>query len=114
MNDEFWKALDKLVNESEIIIDRPKGTAHPRYPEFIYKIDYGYLKNTSSMDKGGIDIWVGTDKEQKNDAIICTVDIIKRDSENKILIGCTESEKETIYQIHNETDFMKGILIRRE
>lgn len=35
------------------MIDRPKGSAHPRYPEFIYKVDYGYLKNTSSIDDAG-------------------------------------------------------------
>lgn len=28
-NIEFWNALDNLVANSEIIIDRPKGTAHP-------------------------------------------------------------------------------------
>lgn len=49
-NSEFWESLDKLVASSEIVIDRPKGTSHPNYPEFIYRIDYGYLKDTSSMD----------------------------------------------------------------
>ncbi len=110
---EFWKALDSLVEKSEVVIDRPKGTAHPRYPDFIYEVDYGYLKNTSSMDGGGIDVWKGTDKEQKIDAIVCTVDLTKRDSEIKILIGCTEEEKEKIYNTHNNSSSMKGILIRR-
>ena len=43
-NEDFWKALDELVNSSEIVIDRPRGSAHPRFPNFIYKVDYGYLK----------------------------------------------------------------------
>ena len=111
-NEGFWKALDELVNHSEIMIDRPKGTAHPRYPDFIYKVDYGYLKDTSSMDGGGIDVWVGSG-EKKIDAILCIVDLVKRDSEIKILIGCTEEEKKIGYETHNETAFMKGILIRR-
>ena len=46
-NSEFWNALDELVANSEIVIDRPKGTAHPKYPNFIYRLDYGYLKDTS-------------------------------------------------------------------
>lgn len=112
-NAEFWNSLDKLINHSEIVIDRPKGTAHPRYPDFIYEVDYGYLKDTSSMDGGGIDVWRGTDSEQKIDAIICTIDLTKRDSEIKILIGCTEDEKEKIFHIHNDSENMKGILIRR-
>lgn len=111
-NSDFWIALDKLVCNSEIVIDRPKGTAHPKFPDFIYHVDYGYLKNTSSMDGAGIDVWVGSGGKQI-DAIICIVDLLKKDSEIKILIGCTEEEKNIIYKTHNETQYMKGILIRR-
>ena len=116
MNDnniDFWIALDKLVENSEIVIDRPKGSSHPRFSQIIYKVDYGYLKNTSSMDGSGIDVWVGTMKDKKINAMICIVDLIKKDSEIKILIGCTEEEQEVIYRFHNESEFMKGILIKR-
>ena len=111
-NEGFWRALDELVSNSEIVIDRPKGSAHPRFPDFIYRVDYGYLKNTASMDGAGIDVWVGSD-DQKVDAVMCIVDLMKRDSEIKILIGCTEEEKLEVYNTHNETQYMKGILIRR-
>ena len=111
MNNEFWNALDELVKNSEIVIDRPQGNRHPKFPDFIYKVDYGYLKDTTSMDGGGIDVWVGTD-EKKIDAIMVIVDLMKKDSEIKILIGCTEEEKQIIYKTHNE-EYMKGILIRR-
>ncbi len=113
MNSEFWKALEELVASSEIIIDRPKGTAHPRFPGFVYHVDYGYLKNTKSMDGAGIDVWLGSDQRIQIDAIICTVDHMKRDSEIKILIGCTEEEKQLVYQTHNQSPYMKGLLIRR-
>lgn len=48
MNDEFWNAIDELVKNADIVIDRPKGTTHPRYSHFVYKVDYGYLKETTS------------------------------------------------------------------
>ena len=85
---------------------------HPKYPNFIYQVDYGYLKGTSSMDGSGIDVWVGSG-EKRIVAIMCTVDLMKKDSEIKILIGCTEEEMMKVYQTHNETQYMKGILIRR-
>ena len=91
-NEDFWNALDELVNTSEIVIDRPKGSAHPRFPSFIYRVDYGYLRDTTSMDGSGIDVWVGSGKKTV-DAVMCIVDLMKRDSEIKILIGCTEEEK---------------------
>ena len=111
-HEDFWNAIDELVNTSEIVIDRPKGSAHPRFPDFIYRVDYGYLKNTASVDGAEIDVWVGSG-DKKIDAIMCIVDLMKRDSEIKILIGCTEEEKMEVYRTHNETQFMKGILIRR-
>ena len=114
LNTGFWQALDRLVTESEITIDRPKGSAHPRYPDFIYPLDYGYLKGTASMDGGGIDVWRGSDLAERLDAVMCVVDLMKRDSEIKLLIGCTEEETEKVYAVHNETDFMRGVLIRRE
>jgi len=110
-NSDFWFALDKLVSESKIIIDRPKGSRHPKYPDYIYPLDYGYLENTTSMDGGGIDIWKGTDGDYI-DAIVCTVDILKKDSEIKILIGCTEEEKQLVLNVHNG-EYMEGIMIRR-
>lgn len=111
-NPAFWQALDELVRSSQIVIDRPRGSAHPRFPHLIYRVDYGYLKDTSSMDGSGIDVWVGTG-EKRLDAIICTVDLMKHDSEIKLLIGCTEEEKAIVYDTHNESEYMKGILIRR-
>jgi len=111
--DEFFEAIDRLVESSSVIIDRPKGTTHPRYPSLIYPVDYGYLADTSSMDDNGIDVYKGTNGNDI-DSIVCTVDLLKRDSEIKILIGCTEQEKELIMKIHNDSEFMKGILIRRK
>lgn len=111
-NDAFWSALDKLVSDSKIIIDRPKGSHHPKYSDFIYPVDYGYLENTSSMDSSGIDIWKGANGDNI-DAIICTVDLLKRDSEIKIIIGCNEEEKQFVLSTHNDSDYMKGIMIRR-
>lgn len=112
-NTDFWIALDKLLAESKIVIDRPKGSHHPRYPHIVYQIDYGYLENTSSMDGDGIDVWVGTSEQNTICAVMCIVDLMKKDSEIKILIGCTYEEMEVVYRFHNESEFMKGILIKR-
>lgn len=111
---KFWKALDRLVAESELVIDRPKGAQHPKYPEVIYEVDYGYLKGTSSMDGAGIDVWRGTNEAAKVDAVLLIVDLLKKDSEIKLLLGCTDEEKEVIYRFHNESQYMKGILINRK
>jgi GNAT superfamily N-acetyltransferase len=108
----FWTTIDKLIAESEIAIDQPKGTKHPHF-DSLYPLDYGYLKNTASMDGSGIDVWRGSLTDVGCDAIICTVDLLKRDSEIKLVIGCTEAEKEIAMRFHNDSDYMKGVIIRR-
>ena len=110
---DFWAALDQLIASSRLVIDRPKGSAHPRYPDMLYPIDYGYLADTTAMDGGGIDVWAGSDPARGLDAVMVTVDLVKRDAEIKLLIGCTEEEKQLVWQQHNDSETMKGILIRR-
>ena len=109
----FWTMLDELVRTSDIVIDRPRGTAHPRFPAMIYPLDYGYLAGTTAMDGGGIDLWRGTAPEKGLDALLVTVDAGKRDAEIKLLLGCTEAEKQTAYRVQNE-EGMHALLIRRE
>jgi len=114
MNRAFWESIDRLVGSCETVVDRPKGSAHPRYPQVIYPLDYGYLKGTSSMDGGGIDVWLGSKADRRTEAVICTVDLLKMDSEIKLLIGCTEEEIGLAERFHNESEYMKGLLIRRQ
>ena len=110
---DFWKAVDTLASSGKIVIDRPKGSTHPRFPNIKYEVDYGYIESTTSMDGGGIDVWRGSLADKQVNAIICTVDLMKKDSEIKLLIGCTEQEINTVYAFHNDNEFMKGFLIKR-
>jgi len=114
INKEFWIAVDTLISQSRIVIDRPKNSVHPRFPDCAYPVDYGFLSDTASMDGSGIDVWRGSAAKQVADAIICTVDLMKRDSEIKLLIGCTPYEKTQILAFHNDSEYMKGIIIERK
>ena len=50
MNQAYWKMLQEIADTHEIVIDRPKGSRHPRFHHIVYPLDYGYLQGTSSMD----------------------------------------------------------------
>ncbi len=108
----FWQALDTLVATSELVIDRPHGSPHPRYPPFHYPLDYGYLKGTHAGDGDGIDVWVGSLLEKKVTGVVFTIDLLKRDSEIKILLGCTWEEMQTITSIH-QNGMQSAMLIER-
>ncbi len=109
----FWAYLDSLLRSAELVIDRPKGSSHPRYPSLVYPLDYGYLKGVSGGDGNELDVWRGSCTEAGLDAVVCTVDVLKRDVEVKLLVGCTEKEKTTIWDFHNDGRYMGAILLRQ-
>lgn len=111
-NVTFWDSLQKLVDSRTIVIDRPKGSAHPRYPEYVYPFDYGYLNDTTASDGGGIDCWVGSLDTNDVTGIVTVIDPVKSDSEIKILLGCTETDMDTILACHQRGS-MDGLLIKK-
>jgi inorganic pyrophosphatase len=75
-------------------------------------LDYGYLQDTQAGDGSNIDVWIGSLSSSNVTAVICSVDLEKRDTEIKILLGCTSSEAQDILNIHN-IGFQSAILLVR-
>ena len=99
--ESFWLAADRLVASSQIVLDRPRGSPHPRYPEWVYPLDYGYLDQTRSNDGGGVDVWRGSLSDARVTGAVVTIDLVKRDAEIKLLVGCTSEETTVILAWHN-------------
>lgn len=111
-NEKFFLTLEQLIEQNGINIDRPKGSSHPRFPDLIYLLDYGYINGTKSQDGDCIDLVKGDDSTLKVVGIVCTVDTVKKDSEVKVLFNCTEGNIKTAMVMFNN-HAMKGILLRR-
>lgn len=109
----FWQKLDTLLLSSALKIDRPKGSPHFKYANHIYPVDYGYLADTTGSDQSPIDVFKGSRNTSRIEAMAVSADILNRDCEAKLLIGCTEEEVNQIMQFLNETEFQKAILVRR-
>jgi inorganic pyrophosphatase len=97
----FWQHARELVAAHAVVIDRPAGSTHPRFPDFIYPLDYGYLEGTSGGDGQGIDVWLGSGDRSELTGVLCSIDLQKRDAEVKLLLGCTAEERELVLRAHN-------------
>jgi F420 biosynthesis protein FbiB-like protein len=71
------------------------------------------LKGTTSNDRGGIDVWLGSLTSRELDAVLLTVDMAKRDAELKLLLGCSDTEKKVVVDFSN-TSWVYSRLIRRD
>jgi inorganic pyrophosphatase len=113
MEDAFWHSLNMLITMSECIVDRPRGSQHPRYRDVSYPLDYGYLQGTRGGDGDGVDVWIGSRQERCVTAVIVTVDLENRDSEIKVLLGCTSDEARMLLEFHRKGS-QSAILCERQ
>jgi len=109
---DYWQSLDKIVLTNGFHIERPKGSAHPRYPDYIYPLDYGYIPNTKSADGDELDAWHGSLDSDEVSGVAVTLDPTKGDSEVKVLIGCTDEDKKKVLAAHSRGDMTATILNR--
>lgn len=109
----FWQKIDSLLSSSKVVIERVKGTAHPLYSNLIYPVDYGILQDTLSANSAGIVVFVGSERQYHVDTLIVAVDILKRDIEIKLLLGCNENEVLDVLAFLNQTDYQKTVIMYR-
>ena len=109
----FWETLDRFVTSSEVVVERPAGSGDPRFTGFVYPFDYGYLEGTGAVDGEGVDVWLGSLAETEVTGVVCTVDLLKRDAELKVLLGCTPDDAQRVLAVHNQ-GLQSAVLFMRQ
>jgi len=108
-----WERWEQLILTEGVRLDRPKHTPHPRYPEIIYPMDYGFICNTTSSDHAEVDVFVGSGKDCLVGMIV-TNDYRQGDQEIKFLWRCLPFEIYLAYGFINfDRSKLKGKLILR-
>ena len=92
-------------------IDRPIGTPHPKHPEIIYPINYGYIPNVFGGDGEELDVYILGIDERIEEGDSTTVKIIgivyrKNDVEDK-LAACPEGMNYTAEEIERIIRFQE-------
>jgi inorganic pyrophosphatase len=105
--------MGRLVADSAVQIERQRHTAHPDYPDMIYPLDYGYLAGTSAADGDEVDVWVGSGDATQVTGVLVTVDLLKRDAEVKVLLGCTPAEQQQALTFQNGGGLLRAWLVPR-
>lgn len=99
------------------IIDRPAGSHHPRHPEMIYPINYGFVEGVMAPDGAEQDVYVlGTDKPIKTfEGKVIAVYYRFDDVEDKWIVsidGRNYTDEEIIKMIDFQEQYFKGRLLR--
>ena len=110
----FWQKIDTLVFSSKFVLSRKQGEQHPEYKNLIYPVDYGhYVDLAADTNEGGIAVFRGSEKSSMVKTAVIAADILQKEIDVKLLVGCTKAEEGLILRFLNEADFQKAILVRR-
>ena len=98
-------------------IDRPLGSHHPRHPEMVYPINYGYVENIFAEDGAEQDIYlfgVNIPVEKFEGRVIA---VYRRfdDVEDKWIVSSSDkdfSDEEILEQIQFQEQYFHGKLLR--
>ncbi|RVW01153.1 inorganic pyrophosphatase [Rhodococcus xishaensis] len=110
----YFAALDELVRKTPLRIDRPRGSAHTRFPEVVYPVDHGYLEETAGRDREGVDVFRGSADGTGIVAVALTADLTRRDVEVKVLLDCSDDEIDRIEHFLHERLRLNAAIVRRE
>ena len=72
-----------------VLVDRPLGSRHPRYPDLIYRLNYSYLPRTLGGDGQPIDAYVlgvGAPVAEARGVVVAVV-VREDDVEDKLVVG---------------------------
>lgn len=98
-------------------IDRPVGSRHPRHPDMIYPVNYGYVEGLLAADGAEQDVYVlGTDSPiGEYEGRVIAVYHRYDDIEDKWIVSVDEkehSDEEILEQIRFQEQYFTGKLFR--
>ena len=101
-------SMEFLNKTLKVKIDRPLGSSHPKYPDLIYLVNYGYVPNTISGDGEELDCYVLGEYQPLKKYTGKCIAIIHRlnDNDDKLIIA-PENKNFTNNEIRLLTDFQE-------
>ena len=97
-----------IGKEIKVEIDRPIGSTHPKYPNFKYTVNYGFVPNTISGDGEEIDCYVLGENNPLDEYIGKCIAVIHRmDEDDDKLIIVPEGKEFLKREIRALTDFQE-------
>ena len=105
---ELIKNLQYIGKTVKVKVDRPIGSSHPKYPETIYEVNYGFVPNTLSGDGEELDVYIlGEDKPltEYEGKCIAVIHRLKEDDDKLIIVP--PNRNFTAKQIKEATNFVE-------
>lgn len=104
---EIAQGKDFLGATIDVEFDRPLGSVHPKFPDMIYPVNYGFVPNTKAGDGDEIDVYyLSSDKPLKKVTATC-IGYVHRHDDNEDKLIATDGALMTKDEIETKLDFQE-------
>lgn len=117
-NELYWNRLKLLLGETVTVkVDRPLGSAHPKYPEMVYPLNYGYIESMRAPDGDCQDAYILGVSEAVGAYEGTVIAIIERkdDVEGKLVVapkGMSFSDSEIEEAVRFQERYFDSAIVR--
>lgn len=101
----------------DVVVDRPLNSSHPKYPDRIYEVNYGYVPNTVSGDGEELDVYILGVDYPVNEFRGKVIAILHRvnDNDDKLIVVKDDqnySDEEIREKVNFIEQYFESIIIR--
>ncbi len=97
-----------LCQHVSVTVDRPLGSRHPRHPDLVYPVNYGFLPGTISGDGMAIDVYVlGVDVPADRIECVVVAVVVRADDAEDKLVAAPAGRSYTAKQIAEAVQFQE-------
>ena len=99
-----------------VVIDRPKGSAHPEHG-FVYEVNYGFVPDTVAPDGNELDAYyLGVDLPVERVSGQCIALVHRRDDDDDKLVvvpeGVSLSDEQIFEAVHFQEQYFESVILR--
>lgn len=98
---------DFLGATIKVTFDRPLGSVHPKFPDMIYPVNYGFVPDTKAGDGDEIDVYyLSSEKPLKTITATC-IGYVHRDDDNEDKLIASDGTRFTKDEIEAKLEFQE-------
>ncbi len=91
----------------EVEFDRPLGSVHPKFPDMVYPLNYGFVPDTKAGDGDPIDVYyLSSDKPLKTVSAQC-IGYVHRKDDNEDKLIASDGTKYTEAELESKLEFQE-------
>jgi inorganic pyrophosphatase len=97
-----------LGKKVTVVIDRPLGSAHPKFPQTVYPVNYGYIPGIfSSVDHEAIDAYVLGPTKPLQEFTGKVIAVLARDGDGEMKLIVADSKRYGAEEIEQQVYFVE-------